>query len=898
MAAAGPTPSDSSFFRPPVDLHQSALAQAQSTSTSNSNSQDGFMYINQSGQLCGPYSPHQLLEGLSTNFLPSNLAIYPVSDGNLGNPVLLSYLYSQLLAGQVSVSSSTASSDDEACWMYEDDGGVKHGPHSIAELSYWHENSYLQDSYMVYHVSNKWGPFTLSVLIDKWSKGDITSSSAGPEKDEMNFSLNKFMCDITKNVSNQLHAGIMKSARRFLFDEIIRNVVPDFMKDKKEKKLKVQKTEPVKVKEKLNGTSVSTQMNNNNNIINNNRNTDVQNMSFDHTNYTNIFPSMQYFFYYDCMRALWDSVFSDPLSDYYDDWLRKKEEENKLVTENEIYNDDLAPPGFENANRVFHSASSVYDEIKGGLKNALFVTAKENIFEYFQQVISEELTCLLCPSAKGHFNKELNENNADNIIIQQESAPLIKDSPSKDEEESHESPSICYANAFEKLHHHKNNEEKQIITTKFKPSFSNEISTPIITKNIIFAIFRQKIHDEIMKEYKSNFSNSLHKSFTSWFSSKNNISHENNDLNNIKQYKRRRKVYKTVCSSPSQHSSKLSFEESKSDSQSIKQIKENSNHYKAVKRKKLEIEFSSSKKKKADSVKKPKAVSVQNTVQNKPSDQEKLIPSATNDIKIAKKPPIKKQKPPPIKKVKPPSKAKAPANHSPPPVSDGCARSSIDGWAWRAWSRTATPSERLKVRGPKVQTGYLRKNNFAEKSKVGGKLQKGASARSNRARLRNLLAGVDGGSDLLKITQLNARKKRLRFQRSKIHEWGLVALEPIDAEDFVIEYVGQLIRKTISDIREQYYERTGIGSSYLFRLDDDFVVDATKSGGLARFINHSCEPNCYTKVITVDGQKKIFIYAKRHIKAGEELTYNYKFPLEEQKIPCNCGAKRCRGSMN
>ncbi|KAL6623424.1 hypothetical protein ACP70R_033303 [Stipagrostis hirtigluma subsp. patula] len=69
------------------------------------------------------------------------------------------------------------------------------------------------------------------------------------------------------------------------------------------------------------------------------------------------------------------------------------------------------------------------------------------------------------------------------------------------------------------------------------------------------------------------------------------------------------------------------------------------------------------------------------------------------------------------------------------------------------------------------------------------------------------------------------------------------------------------------------------------------MVDATKRGGLARFINHSCEPNCYTKVITVDGQKKIFIYAKRRIHAGEELTYNYKFPLEEKKIPCHCGSQ-------
>jgi len=154
------------------------------------------------------------------------------------------------------------------------------------------------------------------------------------------------------------------------------------------------------------------------------------------------------------------------------------------------------------------------------------------------------------------------------------------------------------------------------------------------------------------------------------------------------------------------------------------------------------------------------------------------------------------------------------------------------------------------------------------------------------------------GSEMLKFSLLKARKKQLKFQRSKIHDWGLVALEPIDTEDFVIEYVGEVIRRQISDIRERRYETLGIGSSYLFRIDDELVVDATRRGGLARFINHSCDPNCYTKIITVEGQKKVVIYSKRPIVAGEELTYDYKFPLEEVKIPCFCGASRCRGSLN
>ncbi|KAK4767770.1 hypothetical protein SAY87_002911 [Trapa incisa] len=236
------------------------------------------------------------------------------------------------------------------------------------------------------------------------------------------------------------------------------------------------------------------------------------------------------------------------------------------------------------------------------------------------------------------------------------------------------------------------------------------------------------------------------------------------------------------------------------------------------------------------------------------------------------------------------SKSKA---SKPCPVSDGCARASIDGWEWHQWSMTATPLERARARGIwNIQSNHSgsKNNNFQLPNK-------GISARTNRVKMRNLIAAVEG-ADLLKSSQLKARKKHLRFQRSKIHDWGLVAQDPIEAEDFVIEYVGELIRPRISDIREQKYEKMGIGSSYLFRLDDDYVIDATKRGGIARFINHSCQPNCYTKIISVDGQKKIFIYAKRHISAGEELTYNYKFPLEDKKIPCNCGSKKCRGSLN
>ncbi|GCB71718.1 hypothetical protein scyTo_0001678 [Scyliorhinus torazame] len=136
-------------------------------------------------------------------------------------------------------------------------------------------------------------------------------------------------------------------------------------------------------------------------------------------------------------------------------------------------------------------------------------------------------------------------------------------------------------------------------------------------------------------------------------------------------------------------------------------------------------------------------------------------------------------------------------------------------------------------------------------------------------------------------------------QRSPIHGRGLFCKRNIDAGEMVIEYSGNVIRSVLTDKREKYYDSKGIGC-YMFRIDDYEVVDATMHGNAARFINHSCEPNCYSRVISVDGQKHIVIFAVRKIYRGEELTYDYKFPIEDasNKLPCNCGAKKCRKFLN
>ncbi|KAF5093611.1 hypothetical protein D0Z00_003959 [Geotrichum galactomycetum] len=182
------------------------------------------------------------------------------------------------------------------------------------------------------------------------------------------------------------------------------------------------------------------------------------------------------------------------------------------------------------------------------------------------------------------------------------------------------------------------------------------------------------------------------------------------------------------------------------------------------------------------------------------------------------------------------------------------------------------------------------------------------SSRMNRVNNRRLQADISlqkeilgSEIDILKFNALKKRKKPVKFARSAIHNWGLYAIEPIAANEMIIEYVGEIVRQKVAERRERNYLKSGIGSSYLFRIDESTVIDATKRGGIARFINHCCTPSCTAKIIKVEGQKRIVIYALRDIAADEELTYDYKFEREqngEERIPCLCGAPGCKGFLN
>ncbi|XP_038110096.1 histone-lysine N-methyltransferase 2C isoform X3 [Culex quinquefasciatus] len=135
--------------------------------------------------------------------------------------------------------------------------------------------------------------------------------------------------------------------------------------------------------------------------------------------------------------------------------------------------------------------------------------------------------------------------------------------------------------------------------------------------------------------------------------------------------------------------------------------------------------------------------------------------------------------------------------------------------------------------------------------------------------------------------------------RSKIQGLGLYAARDLEKHTMVIEYIGEVIRVEVSELREKQYEARNRGI-YMFRLDEDRVVDATLSGGLARYINHSCNPNCVTEIVEVEREVRIIIFAKRRINRGEELSYDYKFDIEDDahKISCMCGAPNCKKWMN
>lgn len=169
--------------------------------------------------------------------------------------------------------------------------------------------------------------------------------------------------------------------------------------------------------------------------------------------------------------------------------------------------------------------------------------------------------------------------------------------------------------------------------------------------------------------------------------------------------------------------------------------------------------------------------------------------------------------------------------------------------------------------------------------------------------LENISDGIWGNKNKMELYRKMKKEWRLnsKLNRSQIQGLGLYARRDIDPGTFIIEYTGELIRKDMTDARENYYDQIGKGT-YMFRLSDEYVIDATIVGGAARYINHNCDPNCVAETVNIEGKEHIIIISNRFIFQGEELCYDYKFDVADdgvtERVACLCRAVNCRKWMN
>ena len=136
---------------------------------------------------------------------------------------------------------------------------------------------------------------------------------------------------------------------------------------------------------------------------------------------------------------------------------------------------------------------------------------------------------------------------------------------------------------------------------------------------------------------------------------------------------------------------------------------------------------------------------------------------------------------------------------------------------------------------------------------------------------------------------------RLRVGRSRIHGWGVYAAEIIPPFRRVIEYTGERISRRVARQRFlRIWRRGGDREIYLRRLDSHTSIDGARGGSGAERINHSCEPN----LVCRKSGDRVFYLSRRRIRAGEELTVDYRFRRDGPRVPCHCGARTCRGTIN
>jgi len=148
--------------------------------------------------------------------------------------------------------------------------------------------------------------------------------------------------------------------------------------------------------------------------------------------------------------------------------------------------------------------------------------------------------------------------------------------------------------------------------------------------------------------------------------------------------------------------------------------------------------------------------------------------------------------------------------------------------------------------------------------------------------------------------------RKIATRKSAIHGNGVFAVKPLKKGERLIEYKGKL--RTHAQADRGATGGADSGHTFLFTLNDKYVLDGNHGGNAARWMNHSCDPNCEAVLEEYEGRDRrkdrIFIEAIRDIEPGEELAYNYGITLEERHTPrlkkiwaCRCGSPRCTGTL-
>jgi SET domain-containing protein len=146
---------------------------------------------------------------------------------------------------------------------------------------------------------------------------------------------------------------------------------------------------------------------------------------------------------------------------------------------------------------------------------------------------------------------------------------------------------------------------------------------------------------------------------------------------------------------------------------------------------------------------------------------------------------------------------------------------------------------------------------------------------------------MKGPNPKKRVINPKAARFRLRIERSTLHRYGVFALEEIPTGRRVIEYRGKRIT------RLQSWKIPAPKDIYIAGVNSRWSIDGRTGGSGAQFINHSCRPNLEWRC----SRSRLYFYSCRKIRAGDELTVKYRYQVKVKRVPCHCGARRCRGTL-